>query len=378
MSTKSKGRITAIVAAGAGLCFVALVAKRVATSRAERQAVMVQNQQAAQSASPDKRGPAVSIVHGKPFEWRATIQVTGSLAPIQEAELSFRSGGRIKDLKVKLGDRVSAGEVLATVDTGDAAARAAAGYAGMRAAEISASMARDAQRRTGALFSSNAVAEVDNTSAQQKSALADAQLAQARAQAALGSVSLADSKLASPFAGLVTRAPNGIGKIVGPGEPVFRVEDIQMLKLNATVSEEDARLVEVGAIVTIDKAPRGKVTAILPSLDPRTRRVPLLAEIPNRGPAPLLAGAFVRASVTAVKESLVLKLPANTLRPGSQDELVVLAGGKAHLAPVVYATDVDGSLLVRSGITESDAVVVNPSSEIREGQAMGGQLEAGK
>jgi hypothetical protein len=69
----------------------------------------------------------------------------------------------------------------------------------------------------------------------------------------------------------------------------------------------------------------------------------------------------------------VLALPAGTLRPGSQDEVVVLTAGKAHLARLVFTAAEDGTLLVRGGITAADAIVQNPSSEVREGDELGPQ-----
>ena len=114
---------------------------------------------------------------------------------------------------------------------------------------------------------------------------------------------------------------------------------------------------------------------MLPSLDPQTRRVPILAEIPNDGAplAPLLAGAFVRATVTSATPIHVLELPPGALRPGSQDEVVVLVGGKAHLARVVFTQGEAGALLVRGGLTAADAVVLNPSPEVREGEDLGAE-----
>src|SRR6185437_17033645 len=121
-----------------------------------------------------------------------------------------------------------------------------------RAASVSYDMAKDAEKRTGALFEQKAVSDAENLSAQNRAALALAQLEQARAQAQLASVGVQNWSLAAPFSGLVTRAPNGVGKIVAPGEVLFRVEDTSVLKLVATLSEGDARLVEVGATVTVE------------------------------------------------------------------------------------------------------------------------------
>src|SRR5262249_46946998 len=143
--------------------------------------------------------------------------------------------------------------------------------------------------------------------------------------------------------------------------------------LSATLSETEAALVEVGAEIAISSrgeespggdAVRGKVTAVLGSLDPQTRRVPLIAEIPNDGKGGLRAGAFVRGTILAKDDVPALKLPANALRPGSQDEIVIDRGGRAHLAHVVFSLGPDGALFVRNGLAPNEGVVVGPSAEM--------------
>ncbi|MBI4334622.1 MAG: biotin/lipoyl-binding protein, partial [Chloroflexi bacterium] len=49
----------------------------------------------------------------------ATVNTTGSVVPATQAKLSFKTGGRLKDLSVKVGDAVKQGQVLAGLDTAD-------------------------------------------------------------------------------------------------------------------------------------------------------------------------------------------------------------------------------------------------------------------
>ena len=381
------GKLVGVVALGLGIGLFGVIGVRVKDTLADRKVL------AARLDEKSKGGAAraaVTTVQGTPKTWRPAIPVTGSLSPIQDAEIGFKMGGRLQALKVKVGDRVQAGQLLASLDVAEVSAQSAAAGAGVRAAEVALEMARDAERRSSALFAQNAVSEVEQTAAKNRVALAAAQLEQARAQLRLASVTVGNGALQAPFAGLITRTPNGIGKIVGPGEPLFRVEDMRTLKLSATVSEADARLIEVGAEVMVgdelssaeaDKVDagakldkpraRGKITAVLGSLDAQTRRVPVLAEIPNDNETPLLAGSFVRAIVGSSHPVPVLELPADTLRPGSQDEVVALVDGKAHLLRLTFVLDGQGSLLVRSGLAAGDVIVRAPSSEIAEGAELG-------
>lgn len=369
MSTKRSGRAAKITAVALGVGLFAFIGVRVKETLGDRQAL------AAGMATQVKEGPkraATALVTPRPITWRPSIPVTGTLSPIQDADIGFKMGGRLAAVRVKVGDQVKAGQALASLDVAEAAAQSATASAGVRAAEVGLVMAKDGERRVVALFDGGAISEADHTGAKNRTALAAAQLEQARAQAQLASIGVGNGSLSAPFAGLITRTPNGIGKIVGPGEPLFHVEDTRVLKLAATLSETDARLVANGDAIAVEGgAAAGKVTAVLGSLDAQTRRVPLLAEIPNDASPPLLAGSFVRATIAAGREVQALALPASVIRPGSQDEVVVAQGGKAHLARVVYTAAPDGSLVVRSGITAADALVEKPSSEVHEGDDLG-------
>ncbi len=391
MSTTASGMgrqrgFAGVFALATGVGLFALIGLRVKETMVERKTQASALAERVQAA-PGRAG--ATVVHGVAKSWRPTIPVTGTLAPVQDAEIGFKTGGRLSTVRVKVGDRVRVGQQLASLDVSEASAQASATSAGVRAAQVSYEMAKDAEKRTVALFEQHAVSDAESLGAQNRAALALAQLEQARAQAQLASVGVGNGSLAAPFGGLVTRAPSGVGKIVGPGEALLHLEDTSVLKLSATLSEADARLVEVGASVRIDavsaeaapletrgapsahEAGRGKITAVLGSLDPQTRRVPVLAEIPNDSAAPLLAGAFVRATVISSKEVPVLELPPGSLRPGSQDEVVALVDGKAHILRIAFIQGDGGAILVRSGVSAADAVVLNPSPEVREGEDLG-------
>ncbi|HMY17306.1 MAG TPA: efflux RND transporter periplasmic adaptor subunit [Polyangium sp.] len=358
--------IIAIIATGA------LVAVRVKGKLAQKKELDASRQtQAAVGADPKATvvtALGVEIISPKATKWQPRVDITGTLEPMQQADVGFKMGGRLLAIRVKTGDQVKLGQVLGIVDAAEAAAQARVAQTGVKVAEISLDMAKDAQKRTDTLFQQNAIAEAEKTTATQRALLAAAQLEQARAQVKLVSVSLGNATLTAPFTGLVTRAPAGIGKIVGPGEPLFHLEDTSVLKLAASLSESDARVVATGSTVTIDgSSTTGKVTAVLSSLDPQTRRVPLVAEIPNGPDSGLLSGSFVRAHILAQDTIDALELPASAVRPGSQDELVLVQDGKAHLVRVTYSNGDNNVIYVRKGLDPSARVVARPRSEVKEG-----------
>lgn len=359
-----RGGVAGVLAVAAVIGLGALIGVRVKETMADRAAV-AQTQQTDSKARQQQA--SVLVVTPTAATWRPVVLATGTLAPYQEADLGFKVGGRLAKVHVDVGAMVKVGQILAYVEASEASAQSAAASAGVKAAEIGLEMAQDQKRRIDKLFESNSVSEIEKSTTDQKVKMAEAQLAQARAQSRLAGTQVANATLAAPFAGLVTRVPAGIGAIVGPGLPLFHIEDTTVLKLNATLSEGDARLVSVGDEIIVDGR-KGKVTAVLPSLDAMTRRVPMVAEIPNQGDHPLLARAFVRATIATPREVPVLRLPATARKPGSQDEIVLVENGATKIKRVVLDTAPDGALFVREGLAPTDVVIASPSGEMIDGQ----------
>jgi RND family efflux transporter MFP subunit len=349
---------------------VAWTGTRIASaSKAQAEVAERRAADAQRNAAIAKQPEQVSVVQGVPASWLPTVELDGTLQAEQQASIGFKVPGKIGSLKVKLGDQVRAGALLATLDATEAGAQAAAMAAQVRAAEAQLALAQDAQKRTQAMVQSGAFAEASGVQSTQQSALALAQLDAAKAQQSLSRVSLGNHSLVAPFAGTVTKVPDGIGAVVAPGASLFEVVNTKVLKLSTTVSEHDANLLVLGAPVTIEleagKA-TGRVSAVLGTVDARTRRVPVEAAFNN--PGFLRAGAFVQARVDAKSEIAVVRLPHEVLRPGSQDEVMVVSeGGRLEARRVVLAVDKDGSLLVRRGLSESDKVVSKPKPEAKTG-----------
>ncbi len=352
---------------------VAWTATRVATA-SKAQAVLAEKRavEAEKNATLSKQVERVAVVQGQAATWLPSVQLDGTLAAQQSASLGFKVPGKIGSLKVKVGDQVRAGALLATLDATEAGAQAAASAAQVRAAEAQLALAQDSERRTQAMVQSGSFSEASGVQSTQQRALARAQLDAAKAQASLSRVSLGNHTLTAPFAGTVTRVPDGIGEVVGPGTPLFEIVNTKVLKLSTTVSEHDADLLLLGAPVTLDLETGkaiGRLSAVLGTVDEKSRRVPVEASFDN--PGFLRSGAFVQARVDAKSEIAVLRLPHEVLRPGSQDEvMVVLDGGRLEARHVVLSVDKDGTLLVRRGLTASDKVVAKPKPEAKTGDTV--------
>lgn len=233
----------------------------------------------------------------------ATAELAGDLRPSQAANLSFKVGGRLSKVRVVRGQQVKRGEVLAALVDTEARATLAQAEAAVAAARAQAALAEDAERRVAMLGNAEAVSSSAVSTARLTADAARAGIAQARAGVALARANLDNHVLVAPFDGVVVQVPDGVGETVGPGAPIVRVENLDVLLLRATASEDDARRLTPGAEVLIrtstGKQGTGRVRSVLGSLEPVSRRAPVEIEVPNQDRA-LAAGAYVRVLLTPV------------------------------------------------------------------------------
>lgn len=376
--SKTKGGRLVLIAGGLiAVAFFAVLGTRVKQAT-EKQAALAKERTAAQTAGAQK--PTAKTARPEPIVYRPKVEVTGTLQPWRSADAGFELGGRLLKLNVAVGDVVKGGSVLAVLDGASAAAQVSQAQASSRAAEASLAMAEDNLRRTEALVASKAVPEAQAEQQRQQVALARAQLDASRATARLAQTGAGDRTIQAPFDGLITKAPTSPGGVVAPGTPLIHIEDHSRFRLSATVSEDDALLVRTGTVVEVimrDRSVKGKVTALVPSLDQGTRRAPLEVEVQNDPKAPLLAWSFVKARIDSGTEVSALKVPAAARRAGSQTEVVKLENGRARFVRVVHGTDEQGNWLVRDGLAPTDVVILDADPEIKDGDVIEKFEEAG-
>ena len=370
--SKRTTRIGLVVALAASVGFVGLLGVRVKQAVAKKGEVA---QERAHAEEKQKVKEPQKTVRPVPTTWIPRVDLTGTLKPWREADVGFETQGRLVRIGVGVGDKVTEGQVLAFLDGSRAAAQVGQAESGVKAAEANLALAQDNLRRTEALAATKAVPEAQVEQARQQVALMKAQLEGAHASTKLAKTGAGLSTASAPFAGIVTKAPTGIGSIVNPGVPLIHIEDTSRFRLSATVGEEDVPLVAHGALVKVvyrEHTVDGKVIAVVPSLDQATRRAPVEIEVPNDGR--LLGWGFVRARILGKDQIPAVRLPALARRPGSQDEVVKVenAGGKtvAKIAKVSFAVEEDGSLVVQRGISADDVVLVSPSVELKDGDAV--------
>lgn len=325
-------------------------------------------------SAPPAAAAATSAYELSPVEtakYRPEIELTGSLSPIASVQLGFMVGGRVESMAVTRGQAVTAGQSIARLDTDLASAQLAQAEAAAKGAEAQLAAGEAAFARATALFEGKGMSEQQFQDAKAGVEAGRAGVEQARAAARLARANLGFHTLKSPIAGVVSSGPDNPGAVVGPGSPLFVIEDLSALLLKATAPETSVWLKEglsatviAGSGIT---AP-ATVSRVIPSLDPATRRLPVELRL-DSPPAGVRAHSFARAKVQSDADADAFSVPA--LAVVARPDFVVFAlpkgapdGQAPTRVPVTVVAQQGERSLVTGALTEGDRVVVDPPSSL--------------
>jgi HlyD family secretion protein len=318
----------------------------------------------------------VPVVRASVGTIEAALEISGTLAAKSRVGLKPKLPGRLERVLVDVGDRVSAGQAVMTIDRGEvdaqvdaAVASVAVAHAAIENAEATLANAVTEHDRAKNLFESGALprqrldaAQTAHRSAVAQRDLAKANLAQAEAALRRTREIQRDTTVYAPVAGFVVERNYDPGAI--PGDlPVVVVADVRQLKLEAGVSELEAGRLKVGlpAAIAVQAKPgetfNGQLAAIVPEVDKSNRHFRVEVRVANADGA-LLSGMYATARlvVSSAKEALTLPREAVASRDGKRLVLKV-DGDKVSPVPVVEGLS-DGRLVqILSGLKAGDQVI---------------------
>jgi RND family efflux transporter MFP subunit len=262
-------------------------------------------------------------------------------------------------------------------------------------ARLALELARKERERAEGLFAQQAVAErrvIEARSAEalavEEHAAATRRMAQFQGtQRASGGDSAGRVELRAPVSGVIAAVQAAPGAFVAEGQELFHVVDLDRLWLEVLVPEADVGRIgtPTGAAFTVDGYPQafevasGKGAATVAFggvVDPQSRTVPLVFEVPNPGRA-LRAGMYARVRVFSGQARKALAIPASAVvDDGKQEVAYVLSSGEAFERRPLKLGVRDGDLVeVLEGLAPGDRVVSRGAWQVRLAAA-GGALPA--
>jgi cobalt-zinc-cadmium efflux system membrane fusion protein len=288
--------------------------------------------------------------------------------------------GRVDQVLVRLGDSVSAGQSLFTVDSPEADAVLSEfrqAQAAISQARSSLAKAKADHERAADLFEHKAIAKKEvlaseNDLAQTKAALDQAEAACEHARRKIEILGLGGEKaekkvtVKAPLSGKVIDLSITAGEYHNDTTtPVMTVADLSTVWVTSAVPENAIRLIDVGESVEVELVAypgeifEARVKRIADTLDPKTRTVQVRAELANPG-GKFRPEMFGRIRHSHSKRTVPVVPARAILRRGAETILYVERGrGKFERVPVVIGPARGDRVPVLVGIKTGDRVVVD-------------------
>jgi membrane fusion protein (multidrug efflux system) len=246
----------------------------------------------------------VSAAHAERATWPREIQVVGSFAAVNGADLATEIGGTVEEVGFKNGAPVKAGTVILRLDTDIDMAELKSLDAAARLAEIELA-------RVQSLYESKSISksEVD---------LRQSQADQARANVAAQRARIAQKTIVAPFDGVLGIRKVNLGQYVEAGTPIVSLQSLDPIFLNFMLPEQRLDDVAVGRPVEarVDALPgkvfMGKVNAVEPQVDRATRNFMVQASFENTDHH-LRPGMFAKVQLEYGEPRPVLTVPQTAI-----------------------------------------------------------------
>ena len=307
-------------------------------------------------ATEEQSADTVRLVEVAPAEMRAlnlSEEFTAQLEAKVVNNITAQAGGRLKQLLVKVGDRVGAGQAVARMEATQAAQ-----------AQIQLADAKTNFARMDELYKVGGVSKAQWEQA--KSAVDQAKLAYGNAAE--------NTVLRSPISGFVTAKNYDNGDMTSHQLPVVVIQQIAPVKAVIGVSEQYYSYLKKGAAATLsvdalgEETFSGVVTNIFPTLDPVTHTVSTEIEIANKD-LKLRPGMYARVHLDfGTKEALTVPDKAIVRQAGSGARYVyVFSGGKAVYRAVELGQQQGDLYEVVSGLNAGDQVITSAPSNLKNG-----------
>jgi membrane fusion protein, heavy metal efflux system len=334
----------------------------------------------------DSAALAVAAIQVAPVQSVASsgLQVTGTIAydPNRVSHIGPRTDGRITALRANIGERVGAGQVLATLESAQVGQIRAEEHEASSLVRIAAENHAREQRLEQQGISSRK--ELLDAEADLRRAQASLQSARERLRAmGAGPGTGGSFVMTAPFAGVVVARDASLGEMATPADQLFTIGDLSRVWIELDVFERDLGRVSVGQPVQVTVAAYpgqtfpGRIVYIGDVLDPQKRTVPARVEIPNETGA-LKPGMFANARVdvgAAGGGPAVVVVPQEAVQELEGRKVVFVPGaerGEFRAVAIEVGETLDGNrVVISSGLEPGSTIVVAGAFTLRSELAKG-------
>jgi len=306
---------------------------------------------------------------------------SGEIASARRTAVSSRVVARIDEIRVTAGSRVQAGDVVVVLDARDLEARVGAADEALRSAQARLELARTEYERVRALLQQGVASQrqLDQATSELRSAQAAVKGLEEEREASRTARSFAEIR--APVSGLVVDRVAEPGDTAMPGEPLLRIYDPSLLRVEVPVRESLAVKLRVGQTLAVEipalgAAMQGIVDEIVPFADPGARTLLVRARLTAYDER-VFAGMFARVAIPAGERRMLLVPAAAVEEIGqlSYVDVVDADGAVERRVVTTGQTDESGRVEILSGVRPAEVVWVSQDPEVAV--PAGGRAEGG-
>ncbi len=303
----------------------------------------------------------------------------GVVEAVRQSVIAAQVPGAVVQLAVKVGDRVTAGQVLVRIDARAAEQNAVASDAQVQAARATLDVAAKDFERQKQLFQTSFISQAALERAESEFKANQAQVNAQLAQAGAARTQSGLHVVRAPFAGTVSEVPVSLGDMAMPGRPLLTLYDPAALRISAAVPQSALAQWGAGQPVSAELPglPNGRERVapsrvqVLPAVDASTHTAQLRADLPS-GLAGVAPGMFARlwlpiAGAGAGGDTPAVTVPlASIVRRAELTALYVLdPAGRPALRQVRLGRSLGERVEILAGVTAGESVATDPQAAAR-------------
>ena len=328
--------------------------------------------------------PSVTVVVPGRSQVGRVVTASGPLGARRDQPVGIAGqGGRVIRVLVDAGSWVRAGQVLAVIDRSVQSQQAAQQAAQIAAAKANAALAQSDYDRALALQGRGFIskAEIDA-----KKAARDAAFAQVRvAEAQLGATraQIGQLNVTAPSAGLILARNVELGQIVSPASgALFRLAEGGAMEMKAQLAQQDLAYVHVGMPAQVtpigaDTSVSGTVWQVAPVIDPQSRLGLVRIAVPYS--SAIRPGGYAEAKISSGTTSAPL-LPQSAVLSDDRGNYVYIVNAKNEVErrDIKIGTVNEDGVTIASGLSGNEAVVLSAGPFLNPGQKVNPHREAAR